>query len=276
MEFLGPFGFNGIRFMLGCLSLLPIYMFQRHAAARKAPVSVPPEGKDRSLLLAGSLAGLVLFVAASLQQIGLIYASAGKAAFITGLYIVLVPFFGVFLGHTLKPVMVIGAVLAVAGLFLLCVTEQLTLAPGDLFLLLGSIFWAVHILLINHLVIRHDALGLSVLQFLVCGLLCLIVAFVFETISWEAIVKTAIPILYAGIFSVGIAYTLQVVGQKNVAPAPAAIILSMETVFAALGGWIILGENLGLRGFIGCALMLAGMLATQMRREPRTVLAEKT
>ena len=268
MDFLGPFGFNGVRFLLGALSLLPILCWRNRSAKRYGqlrPAWLPT-------LLAGCLAGTILFAAASLQQIGLIHASAGKAAFITGLYIVLVPFIGVFLGQALRPLVIIGAILAVAGLFFLCVTEQFTLEPGDISLIIGSLFWAVHILLINHLVDRHEALLLSVVQFLACALLCLIVAFIFEKITWEAISKTAIPLLYSGICSVGIAYTLQVIGQKDVPPAPAAIILSMETVFAAFGGWLILGEQLGWRGFLGCSLMLAGMLVTQLRRDAKAAI----
>lgn len=264
MDHLGPFAFNGIRFVLGCLSLVPVLLWQRRSGAARgdAPSAL-------STLLAGALAGLVLFGGASLQQIGLVTEGAGKSAFITGLYIVIVPFLGRLLGQAIRSTMVAGAVLALAGLFLISVTGDFRLGAGDPALIVGAFFWAGHILLINHLVARHDPVKISMAQFLVCGLCSLAVAGCAETVTLEAVRQAAVPLLFGGICSVGVAYTLQVVGQKNVPPGPASIILSMETVFAALGGWLLLGEGLGPRGLAGCALMLAGMVVAQLRRRER-------
>jgi len=257
MEHLGPFTFNGIRFLLGSLSLIPLIWYFR--------VDSPTSRIGfKSEILAGLLAGIVLFTAASLQQIGLIYTTAGKAAFITCLYIVLVPIFGLFLGHSVGRWTWLGCMLAVVGLYFLCIKESASLQLGDLLQLIGAIFWTLHILIIGYFSRRVDVLKLSCFQFLTCALLSLLTAAVTETIIIKDIMAAAVPILYGGFCSVGIAYTLQVVGQKHAPPAPAAIILSMETVFAVIGGFLILGERLDGQEIIGCALMLTGMLVSQL------------
>ncbi|MDF2876434.1 MAG: carboxylate/amino acid/amine transporter, partial [Sporomusa sp.] len=234
MEHIGPFAFNGIRFALGSLSLLPLIFHYRHK-----PQRVPGSG-SKEAVRAGILAGLILFAGASLQQIGLIYTTAGKAAFITCLYIVLVPILGIFLKHYVSITTWLSSMLALAGLYLLCVKENFSISYGDLLELVGALFWSVHILLIDHYANRVDVLKLSLFQFITCGLLSLGTAFCLETITSEGLTGALLPILYGGIFSVGIAYTLQVVGQKYSPPSHAAIILSMETVFATIGGFLLL------------------------------------
>jgi drug/metabolite transporter (DMT)-like permease len=216
-------------------------------------------------LPAGLIVGCVLFIAASVQQIGMAETSAGKAAFITGLYIVLVPVLGIFLKHVIRINTWLGVVLAALGLYFLCVTGDFTISGADLLELIASFFWAVHILLIDHFVKKFDALKLCFLQFVTCSILSTIVALIFERITIDSLMQTLIPLLYGGICSVGIAYTLQVLGQKHAQPSHAAIILSLETVFASIGGAILLGENLGARGYFGCALMMAGMLLSQLQ-----------
>ena len=258
MEYLEPFTFNGIRFGLGSLSLLPLLWHYRNQ-----PQTLPANEKPLSAVRMGILAGLILFVAASLQQIGLIYTTAGKAAFITCLYIVLVPITGLFLRHRVALSTWFGCLLAVVGLFFLCVKEDFTISYGDLLELLGAFLWTAHILLIDHISRRVSTLKLAAFQFATCSLLSLAVAVLFETASLTGILQAAIPILYGGFGSVGVAYTLQIVGQKNAPPAHAALILSMETVFAAIGGFLLLGEVLGIRELTGCALMLGGMLLAQ-------------
>ena len=259
MEHVGPFTFNGVRFVLGSLSLLPlIFYFQNKPQAS-------PKVKATGALLPGFLAGLILFTAASLQQIGLIYTTAGKAAFVTCLYIVLVPILGIFLKQHVSKATWLSAVLAVVGLYLLCVKESFFIAYGDLLQLIGALFWTVHILLIDHFADRVDVLKLSFFQFVTCGLLSMGTALGLETITLAGLSGALIPILYGGFCSVGIAYTLQVVGQKHSPPAQAAIILSMETVFATIGGFLLLDEWLGFQELVGCALMLAGMLLTQLQ-----------
>ncbi|WP_094604053.1 hypothetical protein SPSIL_044840 [Sporomusa silvacetica DSM 10669] len=259
MEHVGPFTFNGVRFVLGSLSLLPlIFYFQNKPQSS-------PKVNAMGALLPGFLAGLILFTAASLQQIGLIYTTAGKAAFVTCLYIVLVPILGIFLQQHVSKATWLSAVLAVVGLYLLCVKESFFISYGDLLQLIGALFWSVHILLIDHFADRVDVLKLSFFQFVTCGLLSMGTALGLETITLAGLSGALIPILYGGFCSVGIAYTLQVVGQKHSPPAQAAIILSMETVFATIGGFLLLDEWLGFQELVGCALMLAGMLLTQLQ-----------
>jgi drug/metabolite transporter (DMT)-like permease len=261
MAYVEPFIFNGVRFALGTLSLLPLLLMQRGQGQRLGTRQPRPTAK--TIALGGTLAGSVLFVAASLQQIGLVYTTAGKASFITGLYVVIVPLLGLFLKQRPGSGTWIGAVLAVFGLYLLSVSEQFTIDPGDFLEIVGAFFWAVHVLVIGWFSIRIAALQLAALQFAICSFLSLATAIFTETILLSGILEAAIPIIYGGFFSVGIAYTLQVVGQRGAQPSHAAIILSLETVFGALGGWLILSESLPTRGLIGCALMFAAMILSQ-------------
>ncbi len=273
MEFVGPFTYNGIRFALGSLSLLPLIavldaakgrwngVLRREAAAGGAAMAA----SDRRLFFLGTLAaGTALFLGASLQQAGLVYTTAGKAGFITGLYVVLVPVFGLFLGHRTGLPTWVGAVLAAAGLYLLSAAGSLgAVNPGDALVALSAVFWTVHVLLIDRLAKRIDPVKLASGQFAWCSLFSLAVAAAVEPVALSSIRAAALPILYGGLGSVGIAYTLQVVAQKDAPPAHSAIILCLEGVFATAGGVLILSEPLGLRGLAGSALMLGGMLATQ-------------
>lgn len=261
MESMGPFTYNGVRFALGVLSLAPLLAAQ----SRRGPAAVPAGPRDRGLAVAGALAaGLVMFGGVTLQQVGLLSTTAGKAGFITGLYVVFVPILGLLFRLRAGFGGWIGALLAAAGLYLLSVTARFTLAPGDGLVLLGAVFWAGHVLLLGFLSPRVDPVRLAAGQFAVCSLLSLACAAALEEITWAGLAAGAAPIAYGGIMSVGVAYTLQVVAQKHAAPAPAAIILSLESAFAALAGFLLLGEVLTLRGLWGCALMLAGMLAAQL------------
>jgi drug/metabolite transporter (DMT)-like permease len=199
-----------------------------------------------------------------MQQIGLVYTTAGKAGFITSLYVVLVPITGLFLGHRCSVAVWPGAALAVAGLYLLSITESFVIGPGDLCVLVGAFFWAIHVHLIGHLAKRANPLHIACIQFIACSALSLCVAIVLERISLLAILDAAIPILYGGILSAGVAFTLQVFCQRTSQPAHAAIIMSLETLFAALAGYLFLNEYLGLRGLAGCTLMLASLIVVQL------------
>lgn len=257
MDYVGPYTFNGVRFALGGLSLVPLIFVFRQSGK-------PAAGRQASSRTAGLAAGCVLFAAASLQQIGMVYTTAGKAAFITCLYIVLVPVAGVFLRRSASRGTWLGSLVAVAGLYLLCVREDFTIAYGDFLELAGALFWTVHILLIDRFSRQTDTLALAFFQFMACSALSLAAALLLEEITASAIRQAAIPILYGGLCSVGVAYTLQIAGQKHAPPAHAAIILSLETVFAAVGGYLILGERLELQELVGCGLMMTGMLISQL------------
>ncbi|CAM3910649.1 DMT family transporter [Cohnella lubricantis] len=261
MSSTGPFTYNAVRFALAALSLIPLIVWLDRRSGRTA---VQKKAANRSAAANGLWVGLFLFAGASLQQIGLLYTTAGKAAFVTGLYMVIVPFLGLFLKQRLGLNGWAGAVLALIGLYLLCVTDGLRLGKGDWFELIGAFFWAGHILIIDKLSRNTDPLRLSFVQIAVCSVLSFIVAAAAETIELSGLLEAAVPILYGGICSVGIAYTLQIIGQKNAQPTQAAIILSMETVFAAIGGYLILNELLGTRGVLGCLLMFGGMLIPQL------------
>jgi len=261
MEHLGPMAYNGIRFALGAAVLAPLAL---RSMRYPPPAPFLPGGDLGFPWFRGMLAGAVLFAGASLQQVGLQYTTAGKAGFITGLYVVLVPLLGLFFRQRPARGDVLGAVAAAIGLYFLSVTEEFTLAPGDGLELLGAFFWAGHVLLIGWMSPRTRALPLAMAQYLVCSLLSLLWAFLFEAVTWAGIWGAAMPILYGGVLSVGLAYTLQVVAQRDANPTHAAILLSFETVFAALGGALLMGERLGTRELFGCALMFGGMLASQL------------
>ena len=201
------------------------------------------------------------------------YTTAAKAGFITGLYLILVPILGLLLKHTTGLTTWLGAVLAVGGLYLLSINDDFSMSFGDMLQFVGALFWAVHILLIDHFSGRVSPLKLSSAQFLVCGLLSLAASLVVEAPTMDAVIAGWQPILYAGLVSVGVAYTLQVVGQKSANPAHAAIILSLESVFAAIGGVWLLDETLSLRAWCGCGLMMAGMLLSQVRWPSATLAA---
>jgi len=262
MEYVGPFTFNGIRFALGSLVLLPLIM------SGKTDNGINRSGNGpagRGVIIGGGLLiGSFLFAGASLQQVGIVYTTAGNAGFITGLYVVIVPIMGLLFRQRTTAGSWIGAVLAAFGLYLLSVTARFTMGYGDLLVLLGAFFWAGHVLIIGWLSPRFNSFRLAFFQYVACAVLSLFVAFFYETPSLDGIARAAIPILYGGILSVGIAYTLQVVAQKRARPTHAAILLSMESVFAAVAGWMILDEVMSLRQLTGCALMLSGMLLSQL------------
>jgi drug/metabolite transporter (DMT)-like permease len=267
MQHVGPFTFNAIRFAVGALAMLPVTRYARPFSQEKTR----PTEQKIPVVLGGMLAGLALFAGASLQQVGIVSTTAGKAGFITGLYIVLVPLFGILWGHKTGTLAWLGAVTAVAGLYFLTMNGILDVNSGDLLVLASAFFWAFHVLLIGQFSARIGPLRLAFVQYVICSALSFIVASATERFSLQNIAGAAIPILYAGFFSVGLAYTLQVVAQRKAHPSHAAIILSLEAVFAVLGGWLILGEVVSARGVLGCALMLIGMVLAQLDAGRETI-----
>jgi drug/metabolite transporter (DMT)-like permease len=267
MDHTGPLAFNASRFLLGALVLVPVV---RARSRTGGPGGGPPDrwGAD---LRRGLVLGLVLLGGATLQQVGVVYTTAGKAGFITGLYVVLVPVLGLVVGQRTSGRTWLGGLLAVVGLYLLTVTGTLHMARGDLLVLIGAVFWAAHVLLIGRWAPRTEPVRLAMLQFATCGVASLLAALVLEPDSWPGLRGALWPILYAGLLSTGVAYTLQVVAQRSAPPAHAAIILSHEAVFAVLGGLVLLGETLSPRGWIGCALMLTGMILSQLAPQRKPV-----
>jgi len=255
MEYIGPFLFNAIRFALGAAVLLPIIQFFRKK--NQAP---------RAPLKYGILAGLIIFAGASLQQVGLVYTTAGNAGFVTGLYVVIVPVLGLFSRQSCGKRTWAGAVLAVTGMFLLSTAGSSRMFSGDVIVFAGAIFWALHIQLISRLMKQYDALSLAVVQFSCCSILSFVFAVLTEKLSVSGIRMAAVPILYGGLVSVGIAYTLQIIAQKRAHPAHAAIIMSLEAVFALIGGWIMLAEPVTIQGTAGGTLMLAAMICSAIEQ----------
>jgi drug/metabolite transporter (DMT)-like permease len=292
MEHVGPLTFNATRFFIGGLVLLPLIMVSaRRAQPQMRPASMPgpsaSEAADSaspllprapaplhsvSLLRSGLLVGAVLFAAATLQQMGLVFTTAGKAGFITSLYVVIVPLLGVALGHRIGRATWAGALLAAVGLYFLTMRPgEWRMAPGDLLVLLGAVLWAVHMLLLGRLSPGRDPARLAFVQFMTCAALSGLAALLFETTTADAL-RDALPaILFTGVLSVGVGYTLQVAGQRHAPPADTAIILSLEAVFAVLAGRLLLGEQLTARALIGCGLMLAGILISQVMSEEARV-----
>lgn len=257
-EFVGAFTFNGIRFLLGSLSLIPVILvFEREKNIKS---------KFINTLMPSVLAGAVLFIASTLQQLGVEWTgSAGKAGFLTGLYIVLVPIIRFFMGKKTSIFTFFGAIFALVGLFFLCMTgNELNFGKGDIVLIIGALFWAAHILIVDKYVNNISPLKFSMMQFLVCGLLSIICAICTETIEFSAIKSAGIPILYGGLMSVGVAYTCQILGQKDADPTFASIVFSTESVFSAIGGAIILNEIMSGRGYIGCILIFIGIVLSQL------------
>jgi len=262
MEYLGPFTFNAARFILGSLSLLPLLFISRDQ--RPASENIIPRPGWKLVVFGGFSAGFMLFMGMSLQQVGLVYTTAGKAGFITSLYVVIVPILALFWKQSTNPGTWFGAILAAIGLYFLSVTQRFTIEFGDLLVFFCAFFWAGQVLIIGWLSPRIQSVKLAFTQFVVCSALSLMVAVVFEDISWDALVRAIWPILYGGVLSSGVAFTFQVMAQRNTHPAHASIIMSLEAVFAAIGGWLILNEILSMRGLMGCGLMLGGMLLSQL------------
>jgi drug/metabolite transporter (DMT)-like permease len=253
----GVFLFNGLRFLLGALVLLPFVL--------RKPAAHSPRKMQHHELAGILVAGLLLFTAGTLQQMGLIYTTAGNAGFITGLYVVFVPVFLAVGGkQNLRIPIWTASLLAALGLFLLSTGGQMRLSPGDSLVLAGAVVFALHVIWIGRLVQRINVLPLAAGQYLVTGLLSLGVGGLVETNLAAVITNAWLPILYTGIFSIGLGYTLQVIGQRLAPPADAAILLSMEAPIAAISGWLLLGEKLALIQLSGAGLMLAGMLLAQL------------
>ncbi len=270
MQHVGPFTFISVRFLMGGVFLLPILVITSKAKFSRKDSA--PQQDHKSFYLGSSAAGLILFLAASFQQHGLIYTTAGKAGFITGLYVVIVPIIGLRLGHKTSPGTWLGALLAVVGLYLLSIRGAFVIDTGVLYVFVSAFFWAVHVLIIARLSKRFHPIRIALFQFFVCSAAAWLAAIITETIVIDKILAALIPLLYTGIMSTGIAFTLQVVAQRHVHPTHASIVMSTEAVFALLGGWLFLAETMPLRNLVGCALMLTGMIISQLHARKQITL----
>lgn len=258
MDYIGPFTFNGLRMLMGAAVLLPFLLKRRTGAHTNA-------SERKMLLRGGVLCGVALFVGSTLQQIGIVDTTAGKAGFITAMYVVLVPVMGVFVGHKQPWLVWLGVALSAVGMYFLCVHESLSLNRGDLMVLAGAVGFSFHILLIDRYSAHVDGVKLSCLQFFVAGVLGLVFMFLFETPQISQIFAAWLPLLYAGVFSCGVAYTLQILGQRDTDPTIASMILCLEAVFSVVFSWFLLGERLSAREIFGCVLIFAAILLAQLK-----------
>ncbi|MGV8909793.1 MAG: DMT family transporter [Propionicimonas sp.] len=260
-EHVGPFTFTGVRFALGCLVLLPLIAVRDRV--RKVPVELR-RAATRAVIVPGILTGLLLTIAVNLQQVAMSDTPAGNAAFITGLYMVFVPVIAAFRGHRSSVATVLGVVSSLVGLYLISVTDDFSIGYGEGLLIVSTVFWAVQILAIEHFSTRLSALRFAAVQFLTCAVLSSLAALVLDPAPFIGLGEAALPLLYGGLVSVGIAYTLQVVGQRHALATHAALIMAAESVFGALGGALLLGESMGVAGYIGAALMVTGIVVSQL------------
>ena len=258
MDELKPFSYAAARYLMGFLSLLAVLIYTRKSRAKERR----QKNYQRGFLI-GLIIGVVLFIASSMQQIALQYSTAGKAAFITCLYIVFVPLGAKFLGKIIRRENWLGAGLAIIGLYLLAVGESFSIQAGDTILFISAFFWTVQILLIDRFASKVDLMELSTAQIFITMVLSFVAMFLVETPSLSAMINAWFPILYGGVMSAGVAFTLQNYGQRYAEPSTAAILMSFEAIFGALSGWFFLNEIMTSREIFGCVLMLIGMLATQ-------------
>ncbi len=268
MEYVGPFTFNSVRFIIGGLVLIPcIILFDRRerkeSGKKMSAERKRPEDK-KTLLIGGLCCGIFLTVASTLQQFGIMHTTVGKAGFITALYMIIVPVAGIFLGKKIALPVWVSVGLGVAGMYLLCITESFSINFGDVLVLLCAVGFTGHILVIDYFSPRVDGVKMSCIQFFICGIVCAVPALLREHPNLTVIVNAWKPILYTGVLSCGVAYTLQIVAQKGTNPVAASLLLSLESVFSVLAGWLILGQRMSAKEILGCALVFAGIVLVQI------------
>lgn len=262
MDYVGPYTFIATRNVIGTIVLLPVIAV---FSDKKKKEEAEAKAEKKNLITGGILCGIILFIASGFQQIGIQYTTVGKAGFITAMYIVIVPVFGIFLHRKAGLKVWIAVLIAVVGLYLLCMTQgDFKLQKGDVFVFLCAITFSCHILTVDHFSPLVNGVKLSCIQFVTCAILSSVFMFVFEQPSWEQILAAWLPILYAGALSSGVAYTLQIVGQKGLNPTIASLIMSMESVISLIAGWIILGQKLSGRELAGCIIVFCAIILVQL------------
>lgn len=266
MNYVEPFTYNGVRTLIGGLVLIPvILLFDRLKPRSQRPTPEEKKRINRNSAVGGVFCGFLLAVASSFQQYGISMTTAGKAGFITALYIVIVPLMGVFIHKKIPKIIWLCVAIAVAGFYLLCVKEGFSVSLGDLLVLCCAFFFSLHIMCIDHFGAKNvDGVRMSCVQFLVAGLLCMIPMAIFETPTWANLWAARLTILYTGVMSCGVAYTLQILGQRDTDPTTATLLMSLESVFAALSGWVVLHESLSGKELLGCVLVFAAVILAQI------------
>ncbi|UYI93213.1 MAG: DMT family transporter [Anaerostipes hadrus] len=260
MDYVGPFTFNCVRTLIGGIVLIPCIVFLNRGKVKKKTNFT----EKKRLLLGGICCGIALATGSTLQQFGIMYTTVGKAGFITAFYIIIVPILGLFLGKKCGLSVWISVVIALAGLYFLCIMDGFSIGKGDIYVFLGAIAFSIHILVIDHFTQFNDGVKMSCIQFFVCGILCFVPMMLFEHPEISVILLAWKPILYAGVMSCGVAYTLQIVGQKNMNPTVASLILSLESVTSVIAGFLVLHQNLSHRELIGCGLMFIAIVLAQL------------
>ena len=271
----GCFTFNGVRSLIGAVVLIPVICFVDHQKKKELGEKkfLEQKGNPKTLIIGGICCGLMLCIASNFQQYGISFTTVGKAGFITALYIIIVPILGLFIKKKVGVKIWLGVVLATIGLYMLCMTsESFSISKGDFLVLICAGFFSLHILIIDHFSPKCDGVRLSCIQFFVCGIISLAAAFIFESPDLKAILAGWLPILYAGVLSCGVAYTLQIIGQKNMDPTVASLILSLESVFSVLAGWVLLNQTLSSRELFGCVLMFGAIILAQLPDKKEKVL----
>lgn len=262
MNYVEPFTYNALRTLLGGVILIPVILLVRfldRRGGREIKYSL------KNTIIGGIYCGVVLFAASSFQQFGIAHTTAGKAGFVTALYIVIVPIIGVFLHKKMPLRMWAFIAIALVGFWLLCISENFSVSMGDMLVFVGAVFFAIHITVIDYFNKRGtDGVLMSCIQFFTAGLIMLICMFIFEKPVIADIAEARITILYAGIMSCGVAYTLQILGQKHTNPTLATLLMSLESVFAALSGWLLLNEKLSIKELFGCVLIFTAVILAQL------------
>lgn len=260
MDYVGSFTFNMARFLIGAIVLLPVIWFmdrQRKTGAEKG-------AGQKTLIIGGICCGIALAVASTLQQWGILFTTVGKAGFITAMYIVIVPLLGIFIGKKVRPLIIGCVAIAVVGFYFLCMTESLRLGLGDFLVLLCAIAFSIHILVIDHFSPKVDGVKMSAIQFLTAAIISAVPTLLWEQPVFTEILQAWQPVLYAGVMSCGVAYTLQIIAQKNADPTVASLLLSLESVFSVLAGWVLLGQGLSLKELFGCVLIFCAIILAQL------------
>ena len=268
MDYVGGFTFNMARSLIGSAVLLPVIWFMGRNSSKKAEEAQGSSSR-KDLLWGGLACGILMCLASNFQQFGIKYTTVGKAGFITACYIVLVPILGLFLKKKCSPFIWLAVAMSVAGLYLLCITDGFSIGKGDILVLICAVLFSFHILVIDYYSPKVDGVKLSCIQFLVCGILSGSPALIFEKPEMSAVLTAWQPILYAGVMSCGVAYTLQIIGQKNMNPTVASLILSLESCISVLAGWVILGQQLSAREIAGCVIMFAAIILAQLPQKEK-------